>query len=209
MIFQRGRWLNKKFSMTWLWMRRGRLFSMALRVNHFGWLKNLWMYNWGMEHMVSTTWDLKIYFSTMYIFLLLRILDLSGCKMYICTTETSPETILLYIYIHMYKYMYTYIIQYIGLHIYIYYIILYIYIYIILYIYIYILYYIYIYIYTHVYAYIHIYIYIYIYIHCGMKLGLAMCVFSVNAPDRCFFGPVDSPITGFLLSPKSSKIKPF
>ena len=108
MIFQRGRWLNKKFSMTWLWMRRGRLFSMALRVNHFGWLKNPWMYNWGMEHMVSTTWDLKIYFSTMYIFLLLRILDLSGCKMYICTTETSPETILLYI--HMYKYIYTYLI---------------------------------------------------------------------------------------------------
>ena len=51
--------------------------------------------------------------------------------------------------------------------------------------------------------------YIHIYSHCGMELGLAMRAFSVNAPDRCFFGPVDSSITGFLLSPKSSKIKPF
>jgi hypothetical protein len=70
MIFQSGRWLNHQAvldDMNLRSSRRGRLFSMTLRVNHFGWLKNLCtteVWNiWYLPHEIYKSIFLqKIYF---------------------------------------------------------------------------------------------------------------------------------------------------
>jgi hypothetical protein len=70
MIFLSGRWLNHQAvldDMNLRSSRRGRLFSMTLRVNHFGWLKNLCtteVWNiWYLPHEIYKSIFLqKIYF---------------------------------------------------------------------------------------------------------------------------------------------------